>query len=40
MVAEMVLNSSRPLTVLDYFRVPYQVLSDQVPPFPQESVLC
>ena len=23
------LNSSRPLTVLDYFRVPYQVLSDQ-----------
>ncbi len=28
----MLLNSSRPLAVLDYFRVPYQVLSNQVLP--------
>ena len=32
MVGGMMLNSSRPLTVLDYFRVPYQASSDQVPP--------
>ena len=34
------LNSSRPLTVLDYFRVPYQVSSEQPPLPPQVSVLC